>query len=55
MPGMANDEELMILAFAVCDERATDAQIEQLEEILDGNRAAKLLYLGCLDLHSQLE
>ena len=55
MSGMVNADELMVLAFAVCDERATDAQIERIEEILDGNRAAKLLYLECLDLHSDLE
>ena len=55
MSGIVNNDELMILAFAVCDERATDAQIEQIEDILDGNRAAKLLYLKCLNLHSQLE
>jgi hypothetical protein len=45
----------MTLAFAVCDGRATDAEIEELESILDGDRAAKLLYLACLDLHSDLE
>ena len=55
MSGIVNNDELMILAFAVCDERATNAQIEQIEDILDGNRAAKLLYLKCLNLHSQLE
>ena len=55
MPGNTNYDELVRLAFAVCDGRATDAELDQVDEILTGDPAAALVYLECLDLHSDLE
>ena len=55
MPGEANYDELIDLAFAVCDGTATDAQVKHVEEILTGDPAAALCYLECLDLHFDLD
>ena len=55
MPGGADYDELIELAFAVCDGTATDEQIGRVEAILTGDPAAALAYLECLDLHFDLE
>ena len=55
MPRADHADLLISLAFAVCDGRATEEQVGQLDGLLDGDPAARLLYLECLDLHSELE
>jgi hypothetical protein len=47
--------ELVELAFAVCDGTASDAQLDQVEEFLAADPAARLLYLQCLELHFEMD
>ena len=51
MPSESAHDELVDLAFAVCDGEASDEQIGRVEELLAGDPAARLLYLQCLELH----
>jgi len=46
-----DQQELVELAFAVCDGAATNSQIARLEEILTADLNALLLYLQCVELH----
>ncbi len=47
--------DLIDLAFAVCDGAATDEQIRQIELIVSRDPAARLLYLQCLELHFEMD
>jgi probable HAF family extracellular repeat protein len=47
-------DELVELAFAVCDATASDEQIDRLEALLADQPAARLLYLQCLELHFEI-
>lgn len=54
MPSDALQEELFELAFAVCDNRADDEQIDRLEQLLTSEPSFPLLYLQCLELHADM-
>ena len=47
--------DLIDLAFAVCDGTATDEQIRAIEAIVSRDPAARLLYLQCLELHFEMQ
>lgn len=47
--------ELVDLAFAVCDGVATDEQIERIEQLLAGNPDAQVLYLQCIEMHLDMD
>ena len=54
---MLNDaihNELIDLAFAVCDGAASDQQVDRIEELIAGDPEARLLYLQCLELHFEM-
>ena len=56
--GMSDDsrhDELIDLAFAVCDGTATDDQIATAEELIADDSAARLLYLQCMELHFEMD
>ncbi len=55
---MLNDsihDELIDLAFAVCDGTAVDAQVDRIEELIAGDPKSRLLYLQCLELHFEMQ
>jgi hypothetical protein len=54
MPSDSLHDELVDLAFAVCDGTASDEQIERTEELLAGDPGLRLLYLQCLELHFEM-
>ncbi|MEN6406748.1 MAG: LamG-like jellyroll fold domain-containing protein [Thermoguttaceae bacterium] len=47
-------DELVNLAFAVCDDAAGDADIGRLESLLATDPVTRLLYLQCVELHLEL-
>jgi hypothetical protein len=47
--------EVEELVWALLDEYATDAQIRRLEELLLADKEARLVYLTCVRIHSELQ
>lgn len=53
-PRSANDERLLVLLDAVCDERASAADFAEIEALVNASSDARWLYLTYLDLHGTL-
>jgi hypothetical protein len=53
-PSPANADRLMLLASAVCDEIASEAELAELDALLVTSETARLRYLDCCTMHIAL-